>query len=332
MPQKTWTADEINAIARNFQTSCVLGAGAELDLFATMAGQPFTAADAAAKLRCDPRGITILLDALAALALLDKAGDRYTVPSTVADLLTHGKPGNQLAMVQHQANCMRRWINIAAIVKSGQVPPRKPSVRGEAADWGSFIEAMDNISGPMAPKLVADLQPLLFAHLLDVGGGSGTWTLAFLRANASARATIFDLPHVIPQARDRIASAGMSGRVTLVPGDFYTDPLPQGVDLAWVSAIVHQNSRQQNRDLFARVFAALCSGGQILIRDFIMDASRTAPVGGALFAVNMLSGTQQGGTYTFEELRDDLASAGFTDARLLRRDETMHSVLAARKG
>jgi hypothetical protein len=297
-----------------------------------MAGRPFSAADAATTLHCDLRGITVLLDALAALQLIDKQGERYTVPPAVADLLTHGKPGSQLAMVQHQANCLRRWSNLARIVKTGQVVPRTPSIRGEAADWASFIEAMDNISGPLAPRLVADLQPLAFSHLLDVGGGSGTWTIAFLRANSAARATIFDLPHVIPQARDRIAAAGLADRVTLSPGDFYTDPLPHGADLAWVSAIVHQNSRQQNRDLFTRVFAALASGGQILIRDFIMDSSRTKPVGGALFAVNMLAGTQGGGTFTFDELRDDLASAGFTDAKLLRRDDTMHSVLAARKG
>ena len=52
---------------------------------------------------------------------------------------------------------------------------------------------------------------------------------------------------------------------------------------------------------------------------------------GALFAVNMLVGTQGGGTYTFEEIREDLEAAGFTDAALLRRDEGMHSIVTARK-
>jgi hypothetical protein len=117
----------------------------------------------------------------------------------------------------------------------------------------------------------------------------------------------------------------------LVSGDFYTDPLPGGVDLAWVSAIVHQNSRQQNRRLFASVFSSLRPGGQILIRDILMDASRTSPVAGALFAVNMLVATDQGGTFTFEELRDDLTQAGFTDVLVRRRDPGMNSVVAARK-
>jgi hypothetical protein len=331
MSARHWTADEINQITRSYQSACVLQAAAELDLFSCLAGQSFSARDAADKLHADLRGMTILLDALAALKLIDKHEDRYDISADVAGILTGGKPGNQLAMMQHQANCLRRWAQLAVVVKIGRPSPRQPSIRGESADYAAFIEAMDNIAGPVAEKLIRELQPLEFRHLLDVGGGSGTWTLAFLRANPLAEATIFDLPQVMPQARDRVDRAGVGSRITLSPGDFYVDPLPRGADLAWISAIVHQNSRSQNRQLFARVFESLTSGGKILIRDILMDDSRTTPISGALFAVNMLVGTDQGGTFTFEELRDDLASAGFTDARVLRRDEGMHSVVSAVK-
>jgi hypothetical protein len=316
---------------RGFQASCVLAAGAELDLFGVLAGAPFTAGEAARKLKVNRRGLTVLLDALAALQLLNKQGEHYEIPASVGEILTWGKPGSQLAMIQHQANCLRRWAQLAAVIKTGHLPPSQPSIRGDAADYASFIEAMNNGAAPVADKLIAELQPLSFRHLLDIGGASGTWTIAFLRTNPSARATIFDLPQVMPQARERVANAGMEDRVTLVPGDFYVDDLPTGVDLAWVSAIVHQNSREQNRQLFSSVFEALTNGGQILIRDFLMDSMRTTPIGGALFAVNMLVGSEHGGTYTFEELCNDLVSANFVDVELLRRDETMHSVMMAKK-
>ena len=103
------------------------------------------------------------------------------------------------------------------------------------------------------------------------------------------------------------------------------------MDLAWVSAIAHQNSREQNRRLFSAVLAALAPGGQILVREILMDESRTSPASGALFAVNMLVGTEAGGTYTFAELRDDLEAAGYTDAAILHRGEWMNSVLGAAK-
>ena len=107
--------------------------------------------------------------------------------------------------------------------------------------------------------------------------------------------------------------------------------LPSGADLAWVSAIVHQNSRAQNRRLFANVFQALVPGGRISIRDVLMEESRIEPVAGALFAVNMLVATEGGGTFTFEELRKDLETASFVEAAVLRRDEGMNSIAVARK-
>ena len=190
---------------------------------------------------------------------------------------------------------------------------------------------MHDISSREAPRLVRAIQPLPFKRLLDVGGGSGTWTIAFLRANHSATAAIIDLPQVIPLAEKRLTTAGLRPRVTLVEGNFHTDQLPAGFDLAWVSAIIHQNSRQQNRELFRKVHRALDVGGRMAIRDVLMQKSRTAPVSGALFAVNMLVGTEGGGTFTFEELRADLRAAGFIGVRVVKHDEGMNSVMIARK-
>jgi hypothetical protein len=110
-----------------------------------------------------------------------------------------------------------------------------------------------------------------------------------------------------------------------------TDPLPQGADLAWVSAIVHQNSRPQNRSLFAKVLDALVPSGRIAVRDVLMEDNRTRPIAGALFAVNMLVATPGGGTFTFRELRSDLRAAGFARVVVRRRDAAMNSIVVAQK-
>jgi hypothetical protein len=119
--------------------------------------------------------------------------------------------------------------------------------------------------------------------------------------------------------------------VALVPGDYNADPLPRGADLVWLSAIIHQNSPDQNRALYHRIAAALEPGGRLLIRDIVMQPSRTAPLAGALFAVNMLVHTQGGNSYTLSEIRDDLEAAGFTEVEWIRRDEGMNSVVSARR-
>ena len=328
---REWTADEVLRVGRDYQQACVLAAAADLDVFGALSDGPMTADAVAARLGTDPRGTTVLLDALAAMELLDKQDDGYCVPPSVADVLAEAGSHSVLAMARHHANCLRRWAQLATVVRNGGPAERLPSVCAEGEDLASFVGGMHDISAPVAGRLIASIQPLAFRHLLDVGGASGTWTLAFLDTAPEARATLFDLPQVIPMAERRIADAGMADRVRLVPGDFYADPLPGGADLAWLGAIVHQNSREQNRELFAKVHAALVPGGRILIRDLLMEPCRTRPVGGALFAINMLVATQGGGTFTFDELHDDLLASGFKAPELLRRGEWMDSVVSATK-
>jgi len=328
---KQWTSEEILNVVRAFQPACILTAAAELDILSVLCKRPMTAESLAGNLNSDIRATAILLDALAALGLLVKKGNEYSVPAEVAEILTETGPGNILPGVRHLGNCLRRWSQLARVTRTGKPADRQLSIRGEAADCAAFIGAMNNFSAPLVCQVIDYLGPLTFRHLLDIGGGPGTWTIAFLRAARGARATLFDLPEVMPLARQRIAEAGLSERVSLVAGDFYIDDLPTGADFAWLSGVAHQNSRQQNRVLFGKIYAALQDDGVLVIRDVVMDESRTEPLAGALFAVNMLVGTEAGGTYTFNEFQQDLIEAGFMKVTLIHRDEGMNSLIRAEK-
>jgi O-methyltransferase involved in polyketide biosynthesis len=145
------------------------------------------------------------------------------------------------------------------------------------------------------------------------------------------RATLFDRPEVVEMARKRLGQEGILHRVTLVPGDFYHDELPHGHDLAFLSAIIHQNSPEQNLNLFSKVFRSLGPGGRIVIRDHVMAPDRTSPKEGAIFAVNMLLGTAGGSTYTYDEIKDGLTQAGFIGVRLLQAGQQMDALVEAFK-
>ncbi|MEN6576364.1 MAG: methyltransferase [Phycisphaerales bacterium] len=326
-----WSADRLLETARGFQAACVITAAADLDLFTALGDGSATAAVVARRINANPHATEVLLDALVALGLLAKQGDNYGVPPDIAELLTEDSPTNILPGVRHQANCLRRWAQLARVVRTGRPAERAPSIRGEAADCESFIGAMNNFSETVAPQVVAKLMPLRFQRMLDIGGASGTWTIAFLLAVPDATAVLFDLPQVTPLARERLARAGLADRVTLVAGDYNIDPMPGGADFAWLSAIAHQNSREENRALYAKIHAALAPHGVLVIRDVVMDAGRTRPPAGAMFAVNMLVGTEGGGTFTLDEFREDLASAGFAQIELIHRDEGMNSLVKAAK-
>ena len=314
-----------------YRQSCVIGAAAELNVWDVVGEDSLAVEEIARRLRADLRATTILLDAVAAIELLEKANDRYSTPGALQPFLRSDSPQTVLPMLLHQMNILRGWSGLAWTVRGGIPAPRPASVRGPQADRESFIAAMHSISSLFADELVAKLTPFPVKRLLDVGGASGTWTKAFLTAFPSSSATIFDLPDAVVQARARFAETEFASRVDFAPGDFYTDELPQGADFAWVSAIVHQHDRAANRELFAKVRRALVADGLIAVRDVVMEPSRTEPTEGALFAVNMLVNTDLGGTFTFAELAEDLTATGFVEVDFAVKGKSMDSVVIARK-
>ena len=223
------------------------------------------------------------------------------------------------------------WSGLTEVVKLGPDSEKKPPVPMDMDDRQAFIGAMHAIGRGLSEEIAASLDLGGYRKLLDIGGGSGTYTIAFLKRNPKLRAVLFDLADVIPMAQERVSSEGLLERVELKAGDFYSDELPKGCDLALLSAIIHQSGYQQNVEVFGRIYRALDPGGMLLIRDHIMNEERTWPPQGALFAVNMLVNTRGGDTYTLGEVERGLGEAGFADIKLLRSGERMDCVVGAVK-
>lgn len=322
--------EHVLEMMRGYQVSCVMAAAVDLNIFSHLAHAARTASELATGTQSDLRGMTILLDALSALGVLAKTADQYRIPDELRMSLRPDTAESVIPMLRHQAVCLRRWARLPWTIRHGAPEEVEPSLQGDAADREAFIQAMHVVSRNVAPRLVPEINPGGFRSLLDLGGASGSWTIAWLEAEPAARATIFDLPDVIPMARDRLAASSVADRVDFAAGDFYSDPLPRGADLVWVSAIIHQNSRSQNQQLFEHIAEAIEPGGWIYIRDIVLEQSRTRPVAGALFAVNMLTATEGGNSYTFAEIESDLTDAGFRDVERVRRDEGMQNVVRAR--
>jgi len=265
----------------------------------------------------------VLLDALTAMGLLSKVEGRYQT-SPDAACLSSDAPDSILPMLLHSAALWHRWSELTRTVGGTPLPDRPPVEALRA-----FIGAMHVVASPQAGRIIAAAGVGSARRLLDVGGGPGTYTMAFLRAEPALSATLFDRPEVVEIARGHLERAELAGRVTFAAGDFDTDELPGGHDLAWVSAIIHQNGAAANDALYGRIFRALVPGGRLVVRDHVMEPGRTRPRAGALFAVNMLVGTPGGGTYTFDEIAAGLSRAGFERVRLLASGERMDSLVEA---
>ncbi len=314
----------------SFMKSRVILTASELDLFTKLDETPLTAKEIAERHDFNLKGLTRVLDCLATFGFIIKEDGRYC-NSEKGAFFSSRHPETILPMSLHFNRLWNTWGSLTDSVRNKKGKRHNFIAKLNKKDREAFIGAMHVIGGTLSKDIADFYHAERFECLLDIGGASGTYTMAFLKKNPKMKAILFDLKEVIPIAKKRLAKDGFLGRVKLVAGDFYIDKLPDGCDLALLSAIIHQNSPAENIALYKKIYNALKPGGALLIRDHIMDESRTLPSTGALFAINMLVNTAGGDTYTFDEVEDTLKKAGFTDIRLLRTGEKMDCLVEAFK-
>jgi SAM-dependent methyltransferase len=319
---------EILALSRNFMDCRVLLTGAELNIFMHLTDST-SSKNLAKKHGWHERPLTVLLDALTAMGLVIKKDGLYRTDPSLLPFLRSDSPQTVLPMIRHAATIWKNWSNLTRIVTETGGVESASSGFENPEDQKAFIGAMHVVARARAPQIIKAINPGSARRLLDVGGASGTYTIAFLEASPDMSGTLFDLPNVVDMGRERIKEAGLMDRVSIIVGNFYTDSLPPGHDLALVSAIIHMNSAEQNVDLYKKIFDALVPGGRIVIRDHVMKPDKTAPKSGALFAINMLVGTPGGGTYTYEEIKSGLAAAGFENVQLIQEEDQMMGLVQA---
>jgi SAM-dependent methyltransferase len=230
--------------------------------------------------------------------------------------LVSNRPGF-IGMLGHTVSLWETWSTLTGAVKAGTaVRTRESGARAEASQK-AFIRAMHYRGRAEADALAARLDLTRVARVLDVGGGSGVFTMALLRARPGSRAVILDLPETLALTKDYLAAEGLADRIDLQAGDYHTADFGTGFDLVLLSAILHINSPAENQALLRKSFAALNPGGQAGIREFILEEDRTGPPFAALFALNMLVGTRPGDAYTYSEMAAWLSQAGLTGIRRL---------------
>jgi len=309
--------DDLNTTLRGWMESRALLTALELDVF-TAVGSGATAAEVAQKISTHPRSTEMLLNALAAMGMLTKQQGIYRTTPVTARYFAEDSKDDARHGLLHTANIWHRWSNLTECVRAGTaVGHQEMADRGD--DWTKpFIAAMHRNAAERAPLVVQAVGPAPHDRLLDVGGGSAAYSIAFAKACESLRATVLDVPPVLPIAQGHIHAAGLDDRVDTRAGDLRRDPLGKGYTLILVSAICHMLSPEENQDLLRRCYEALEPRGRVAIQDFILEADKTAPKQAALFALNMLVGTPAGSTYSYDEYSAWLRGAGFQDVREIR--------------
>jgi len=256
----------------------------------------------------------MLLDALTAMGLLEKKEGHYTNTEAAKSFLVKTSPGYMGYAVKHHHHLVSSWSKLSQAVKTGK-PVRKK--RRSRSELESFLMAMYNNASSLAPRITREIDLSQRRHLLDLGGGPGTYAIHFCQVNPELKATVFDLPATEPFARKTIRKFGLSSRIGFQAGDYLHEPVQGTYDVAWLSQILHSMGPEGCRTVIEKAVSVLQPGGLILVHDFLLNATHDGPLFPALFALNMLVNTEEGRSYSEGEVREMLAKAGVHDIRRL---------------
>lgn len=302
-------------VSGQFWETCALHAGVKTDLFTCIGSERLKAEDIAQRCGCDGRGMAALLDALAAMGLLEKRDGRFANTPIGAQLLVKGSPEFLGHLILHHHYLMPPWAHLDKAVSNGK-PLRLPEDGGEG-HRAAFLLGMRTIAGRVAPLVVPHVDLSGKIRLLDLGGGPGTYAIAFCRAYPDIRATVFDLPTSRSFAEESIAAAGLSERIDFVPGDVLSDPLPGRYDAVWISHLLHSQGPDACREILRRAVAVLEPQGDLFVHEFLLDDSPGGAVFPALFALNMLVRTDAGRAYSADQLVEMMSAVGLRDPQCL---------------
>jgi (2Fe-2S) ferredoxin/SAM-dependent methyltransferase len=313
---------------RSFMASRAWLTALELDVF-TAVGSGASAQWLAARLRTDARATEMLLNALVALNLLTKSGDLFANTPMTARFLSADSPDDGRPGLMHNVELWNAWSTLTECVRRGGSVYRRPSGDLDEESARTFMAAVDRTARDSAAQVVRAVGNG-FQRMLDLGGGSATYSIAFAQANPQVCIDVLDLPTVVPVTQEYIRRAGLEARVHTRAGDMRTEPFGQGYDLVLLFAITHSFSSEENRDLLGRIYQALAPGGRLALRDYILDSGKTSPAIAALFSLNMLVNTEGGACYSEAEYNGWLRATGFREIRRVRMPGAVNLIIASK--
>jgi 2-polyprenyl-3-methyl-5-hydroxy-6-metoxy-1,4-benzoquinol methylase len=317
-----------------FVTSKALHVAVELGIFDLLSGGAQTVEELADELDADADALDRLLGVLAHIGLVDKAGNTYTNSLTSETLLIRGKPGYTGFLIERAASMWKAFNDLAEIIRTGKptVKSRQAMERVQAGDGEasqSFAKAMHAVASNIARQLVQVLDLSPYQALLDVGGSDGTLSICLAEENPGLKATVFDLPQVVPIAQETIREYGLSDRIGTLAGNWKDGELPKGYDVVLMSQVLHVEQTKGARELLHKAFRALPSGGLLITREWLMNAEKTGPWFPVIFNLNLLLqlGTQG---FSAEELKGYIEEAGFMHIREIRLERQQTIVTATK--
>lgn len=295
-------------ISSSYWECCALHTGVKLDVFTIIGNHQFKSEAVAEKINGDKRSVEVFLNALSAMNLLEKKSDTFSNTPLSSSFLDRNSAGYIGHIIMHHHHLMDSWNRLDEAVQSGR-PIRSRASHTDEERRKSFLMGMFNLAMSLAPVLVPQIDLSKRRHLIDLGGGPGTYAIHFCLNNPQLKATVYDLPTTRPFAEKTIAKFNLQERIDFKTIDYLNEEIERVYDVAWLSQILHGEGPEACRNIINKAVSALEPGGMIIIHEFILNNTMDGPLFPALFSLNMLLRTPDGQSYSEEQLTEMLRDA-----------------------
>lgn len=290
-----------------------------MKIFDQLADKPVTAETVANHLKLSLKGVERLLNALAGMEIVVKENNLYHLPDEWKKYLTQNGGHSLQQWIELIGGHFSAWMDLPKFVQTGQNVRNVLDMLGnEPAKMEAFTNAMHD-KGVKATWLMAREIPVGEAkHMLDVGGGPGTYSLEWAKLHPHLKATIFDIAPVLAITKKYIARYGLQDRVDTKPGDFHKDALGTGYDLVLLANVLHMYEEDLSKKLVRKAVDALVPGGRIIIHGLCTDDNDISPLNDVMFSLNMGLLTPGGRAHPVREKIQWLEESGIHEIRHFR--------------
>jgi 2-polyprenyl-3-methyl-5-hydroxy-6-metoxy-1,4-benzoquinol methylase len=314
--------DRIMEMVWGYAPPIILATAIHAKVFDLLDGGPKTVEEMAQASGNSARGLRSIMNALVGFQFLSKSPDgRYALTPESAAFLVSSKPGYLGKFVEFSGlHMIQTWLPLPEVVQTGKPSTAVNQQDGGAAFFQELVEPIFAMSYP-ATQVAGPALGLASAKnpikQLDIGTGSGVWGIGLAQQSPQISVTAQDWPNVLEVTKRMAARFNLADRFQYLPGDFQDVDFGTGYNLVTIGHILHSEGVERSRRLLKKAAAALAPKGTILITEFLVNQDRTGPPMGLIFGVNMLAHTENGDTFSFEEISAWLQEAGFVNPRQL---------------
>ncbi len=316
-----------------FWDSQALLTASRLKLFDQLAGDPKSPEQVAAALGLDARMTGLLMRVLVALGLLEARDGGFVNAASANAFLVSSSPAYMGGAMRYSDQLYGTWGRLEEALRSGQPAlPAEAYLGDDAERTRTFVYAMHGRAMGIARMLVEELDLRGRKSMLDVGGGPGTYSILLTQRHPGLRSEVLELPGVAAVAREIVAAAGASDRVSLRDGDYHGSEFGVGYDVVLMSGMFHRETAASCRRLIDKARACLVPGGLLIVSDVFADEGGCSPPFAALFGLNMALTAPDGTVHADADVAAWLRDAGFSDVGVRPLPPPMpHRVVTGRR-